>query len=63
MRRLPPDCGPGAEGAAELATRRNHHFVVMLADGGVLDPIREGEFRLAEWSKALQVCGLIRSAI
>lgn len=38
----------------------NHHFVVMLADGLVLDPFCEGEFRLADWSKALQVCGLIR---
>lgn len=39
----------------------NHHFVVMLANGDVLDPLREGVYRLSDWSKVNQVCGLARA--
>jgi hypothetical protein len=38
----------------------NHHFVVMRDDGVVLDGMREGEYRLTDWPKVLQVCGLVR---
>jgi hypothetical protein len=37
----------------------NHHFVAMLADGTVLDPMREGEYRLSDWPEVVQVCGLV----
>ena len=36
------------------------HFVVVLADGTVLDPMREGHFRLSEWTKVNQLVGLVR---
>lgn len=38
----------------------NHHFVVMLGDGRVFDPMQEGERSLTEWPKVMQVCGLVR---
>lgn len=38
----------------------NSHFVVMLANGDVLDPMREGVFALADWAKVNQVCGLVK---
>lgn len=37
----------------------NYHLVVMLEDGTVLDPMREGEFTLADWSEVSNVCGLL----
>jgi hypothetical protein len=36
----------------------NYHFVVMLADGAVLDPMREGRFRLRDWPEVTQVVGI-----
>lgn len=36
----------------------NYHFVVMLADGSVLDPMREGTFTLDEWPEVAQVVGV-----
>ena len=39
---------------------RNTHFVVMEADGGVLDPMREGRFSLTDWPDLLNVVGLVR---
>lgn len=38
----------------------NYHFVVMLRDGVVLDPMRAGEFVLADWAEVAQVVGLTR---
>jgi hypothetical protein len=38
----------------------SYHFVVMLADGRVLDPMREGYFALAEWPEVAQVVGVSR---
>lgn len=38
----------------------NSHFVVMRADGVVLDPLREGEFRLTDWPGVNNVVGLLR---
>ena len=38
----------------------NHHFVVMLRNGIVLDPMNEGQFAISDWSKVLQVCGLVK---
>ena len=38
----------------------NHHFVVVLADGTVLDPMQDGRHTLGEWSRVLQVCGLVK---
>ncbi len=38
----------------------NHHFVVVLADGTVLDAMREGEYALSDWSRVLQIVGLVR---
>jgi hypothetical protein len=32
----------------------------MRDDGVVLDGMREGEYRLSDWPKVLQVCGLLR---
>lgn len=37
----------------------NHHFVVMLEDGDVLDPLRDGRYNLSDW-EVLQVCGLCK---
>jgi hypothetical protein len=37
----------------------NAHFVVLLADGTVLDPMREGRFTLADWPGVNQVVGLL----
>lgn len=36
------------------------HFVVMLADGRVLDPLREGFYSLSDWPAVNQVTGLRR---
>lgn len=38
-----------------------NHFVVMLRDGTVLDPMREGEYRLDDWTKVNNVVGLVHS--
>lgn len=38
----------------------NHHFVVMLRDGRVLDPLADHPRRLTQWVEVLQVCGLVR---
>jgi hypothetical protein len=38
----------------------NYHFVVMLADGRVLDPMREGYFALTDWPDVVQVVGLVK---
>jgi hypothetical protein len=38
----------------------NSHFVAMLADGRVLDPLREGFWSLADWPEVNQVCGWAR---
>lgn len=35
------------------------HFVVVHADGKVLDPMREGRFRLSDWARVNQLVGLI----
>jgi hypothetical protein len=34
------------------------HFVAVLYDGTVLDPLREGHFRLSDWQAVNQICGL-----
>lgn len=39
---------------------RNAHFVVMDAWGVVLDPLREGEYRLADWPDVMNVAGLVK---
>lgn len=39
---------------------RNSHFVVVLADGGVLDPLREGCFALTDWPEVNHVVGLVK---
>lgn len=36
----------------------NYHFVVVLADGSVLDPLREGVYALSDWPVVYQVVGL-----
>lgn len=36
------------------------HFVVVLADGGVLDPLREGRFALSDWTEVNQLGGLVK---
>jgi len=36
------------------------HFVVVLADGVVLDPYREGHYNLSDWGKVNQLVGLVR---
>ena len=38
----------------------NYHFVVMLADGRVLDPMREGFHALSDWPEVAQVVGLVK---
>lgn len=38
----------------------NTHFVVMDRDGVVLDPMREGAFRLTDWPGVNNVCGILR---
>jgi hypothetical protein len=44
--------------SVEQPSKRNH-FVVVLADGAVLDPFREGRFRLSDWPKVNQLVGLL----
>lgn len=34
------------------------HFVAVDADGSVLDPLREGRYRLADWPKVNQIVGV-----
>ncbi len=36
----------------------NGHFVVMDAAGRVLDPLRDGEFRLSDWVEVQNVVGI-----
>lgn len=36
----------------------NHHFVVMRADGSVLDPLREGVYDLRDWAEVVNVFGV-----
>ena len=36
------------------------HFVVVLENGDVLDPLREGTFRLADWEKVNQLVGCVK---
>lgn len=38
----------------------NTHFVVMDAEGHVLDPMREGTFSLADWPAVNNVAGLVK---
>jgi len=38
-----------------------YHFVVMLADGTVLDPMRPGHFDLTCWPAVANVRGLVRA--
>lgn len=38
----------------------NAHFVVMHGAGYVLDPLREGLFRLTDWIEVLNVAGYMR---
>lgn len=38
----------------------HHHFVVVLADGIVLDPLQEGERRLTDWPDVNYLVGLAR---
>lgn len=40
----------------------NGHFVVVLGDGTVLDPNREGRYRLSDWAHVNQIVGLIPPA-
>lgn len=37
----------------------NGHFVVMDSEGNVLDPMREGLFKLTDWPEVNNVCGLV----
>ena len=39
----------------------NGHYVVMRADGGVLDPLRDGVHDLREWSVVNNIVGLIHA--
>lgn len=36
------------------------HFVVVLANGDVLDPLRKGVYRLSDWPNVNQLVGLVR---
>lgn len=38
----------------------SNHFVVMLADGAVLDPYREGVYSLSDWPVVNQLVGVFR---
>lgn len=38
----------------------NWHFVVMLEDGRVLDPMREGFFALSDWPEVPQIVGVVK---
>lgn len=40
----------------------NSHFVVMDTAGRVLDPMREGEYRLTDWPEVQNVVGLLSAA-
>lgn len=40
----------------------NRHYVVMLSDGRVLDPMREGYFRLTDWAELDNVVGVLHPA-
>lgn len=37
----------------------NTHFVVVLEDGSVLDPMREGVYALGDWEKVNQIVGVV----
>lgn len=44
--------------ASVVQLSSNHHFVAVLANGDVLDPMREGVFKLSDWSKVNQLVGV-----
>jgi hypothetical protein len=44
--------------SVEQPSSRNH-FVVVLGNGDVLDPLQEGTFRLAGWANVNQLVGLV----
>lgn len=45
---------------AQVASGNLFHFVVMLADGTVLDPMFPGHFKLSDWPTVANVRGLIK---
>lgn len=45
--------------AVEQPSHRSH-FVAMDSAGRVLDPLREGEWKLSDWPRVLNVVGLVR---
>ena len=45
--------------SVEQPSKRSH-FVVVLADGAVLDPLRDGRFALSDWPKVNQIVGLVK---
>jgi hypothetical protein len=56
----PPDPWAPSHFASVRQPSGNSHFVVMDAEGRVLDPMREGDFTLGDWLAVLNVVGLVR---
>jgi hypothetical protein len=55
----PPDPWAPIHYAQVVQPSGNAHFIVMDAAGSVLDPLREGTFKLTDWQKVNNVVGLV----
>jgi len=56
----PPDPWAPRHFAQVTPLSGNSHFVVMDAEGVVLDPMREGTYRLGDWTTTQNVVGIKR---